>query len=122
MYSLAFPDMFTLNTVQIVKDKDATLSNLKLLIGSDKFSLLGDPYFGTNIKKFIYEQNNTVFRDLLQDELYTAIRIFIPQVTLKRSDIKIVSDHEQVFAQIYCINTLDNTPNLYSIRLTDSEE
>lgn len=122
MYSLAFPNMFTLNTTQVVKDKEATLSNLKLLIGSDKFSLLGDPYFGTNIKKFIYEQNNTVFRDLLQDELYTAIRIFIPQVSLKRNDIKIISDHEQVYAQIHCINILDNTPNLYSIRLTDSEE
>ena len=33
------------------KDKEATLSNLKLLLGSSKMSLFGDPYYGTNLKK-----------------------------------------------------------------------
>ena len=122
MYSLNFPTMFTNNTTSLIEDKQATLSNLKLLIASDKFSLLGDPYFGTNIKKFVYEQGSTVFRDLLIDELYTAIKVFMPQISVTRKDIKITIDREQVYATINCIYKLDNTINLYTIKLTDDGE
>lgn len=122
MISIAFPEMFSNNVTNLFYDRDASLSNLKLLLGSDKFSLLGDPYFGTNLKQFVYEQNNTVFRDLLIDEIYVAIKTFMPQIYVTRKDITVTSDHTGVFANINCINKLDNTTNLYIIKLTDSED
>lgn len=122
MISINFPEMFQNNSIILAEDRDATLNNMKLLLGSDKFSLLGDPYFGTNLKQFVYEQNNVVFRDLLIDEIYVALKTFMPQVELTRKDITVVSDHNEVFAHINCINKLDRIPNLYVIKLTDSEE
>lgn len=122
MLSLAFPNMFSNNTTLLVSDNEATLSNLRLLLGSDKFSLLGDPYFGTNLKQYIYEQSNTVFKDLLIDEIYVAIQTFMPQVYITRKDINIVSDQTKVYVEINCINKLTNVNNLYTIKLTDSED
>ena len=54
MNSVAFPIMLNNSSTNIVKDHDATASNLKLLILSDKTSLFGDSYLSTNIKKLIY--------------------------------------------------------------------
>ena len=67
MYSIAFPNMFSTAKTNLVRDVDATMSNMRLLLASWKNSLIGDPYFGTNLKKFIYEQNNIVLRDLIID-------------------------------------------------------
>ena len=80
MYSIAFPDMFSSSSTLLYKDRDATASNMKLLLGSWKKSLIGDPYFGTNLKRFLYEQNNIILQDLIIDEIYISLHIFMPQV------------------------------------------
>ena len=65
MYSINFPKMFTSAKTLLVEDHDAILSNLKLLLASDRTALFGDPYYGTELKKFIYEQNNSILKDLV---------------------------------------------------------
>ena len=55
MYSIAFPNMLSSANTNLVSDKEATVSNMRLLLASWKTSLFGDPYFGTNIKRFIHE-------------------------------------------------------------------
>ena len=67
MYSIAFPDMFSSAKTNLVEDHQASSSNLKLLLGADKTALFGDPQFGTALKKFFYEQNNMILKDLLID-------------------------------------------------------
>ena len=114
----AIPDIFSTARTNLVKDADATMSNMKLLLASWKKSLIGDPYFGTNLKKFIHEQNNIVLRDLIIDEIYVSLQIFMPQVYLKRKDITITQDKTDVYATINCINKLDNEVNMYQIKLT----
>ena len=47
MYSINFPKMFTSAKTLLVEDHDAILSNLKLLLASDRTALFGDPYYGT---------------------------------------------------------------------------
>lgn len=118
MISIDFPEMFSSNGTRLVKDKDATMSNLKLLLASWKNSLFGDPYFGTNIKNFIYEQNNIILRDLIIDDIYVSIQQFMPQVYIKREDIKIINDGTNVYVDINCINKLDKEVNTYQINLT----
>ena len=63
MKSIAFPDMVSQTTTNTFEDHQATMTNLKLLLLSDKGSLLGDPYYGTSLKKLILEQNNIVIKD-----------------------------------------------------------
>ena len=122
MKSIAFPIMLGNSSTNIIKDHDATSSNLKLLLLSDKTSLFGDPYFGTNIKKLIHDQNNIVLRDLVIDDIYTAITTFMPQMIVKRGDIKVTSDRSNVYVNIKCLNLIDYTTDLYNINLTSDEE
>ena len=49
MYSIGFPEMFSSAGTRLVEDREATMSNLRLLLASWKNSLFGDPYFGCNI-------------------------------------------------------------------------
>ena len=119
MYSIAFPDMLSSANVNLVSDKEATVSNMRLLLASWKTSLFGDPYFGTNIKRFIHEQNNILLRDIIIDDIYVSLQEFMPQVFVKREDIKISLDKNTVYCTINCINKLDNEVNLYEINLTE---
>ena len=121
MKSLAFPNIFTDSSTKLYEDHAATASNLKLLLLSDKMSLLGDPYFGTSIKSLMFEQNSTILQDTIIDEIYTAILQFMPQIRLERKDIKVTSEGPDVFVNIKATNMLDYTPDLYSINLLTYE-
>lgn len=121
MQSISFPKMFTNTTTKLLSDHEATVSNLKLLLLSEKNSLFGDPYFGTNIRKLIFEPNNVVLQDIVIDEIYTAILQFMPQVLVKRTDITIVQQGSDLFVTIRALNLLDYTTDLYNINLISYE-
>lgn len=119
MTSLSFPKMFDFSRTKLHKDTEATLCNTRLLLHSCKETLIGDPYFGSNLMKYIYEQNNVLLQDIIIDDIYLCITTFIPQLYLTRKDIELVSDGTAITAVIHCINKIDNTPNMYDIRLTE---
>lgn len=122
MHSFGYPVMFNNTNSNIISDHEATLSNLKLILGSDKFSLFGDPYFGTNIKRLMFDQNNQVLRDIVIDDIYTTITIFMPQITVQRKDIQVISNRETVYIKIKATNLLDFKTNTYTINMIDLEE
>ena len=122
MYSIAFPDMVSNTNTKIISDHEATWSNLKLLLLSAKQTLFGDPYFGSNLKKLMFEQNNQVLRDIVIDDIYTTILSFMPQITLKRNDIEIISNRETVYIKIKCTNLLDYPVNTYTLNMMDIGE
>ena len=59
IHSFNFPNMLGSNSTNIITDKDAIKSNLRLLLASERTSLFGDPYFGTALKQPIFEQSNS---------------------------------------------------------------
>lgn len=123
MYSIAFPDMLTINRTKIVKDQDATRSNLFLILKTvTKECLFGDPYYGTNLLQVIYQQNNIILKEIVADEIYTAIRTYIPQLQLTRKNITIESKGTKLFAEVRAINRIDQKLDLYEIELTDFSE
>ena len=122
MYSIQFPRMVSNTNALLVQDHEATVQNLKLALLSEKNTLLGDPYFGTNLKRFTYEQNNQILRDLVIDDIYTAIIDFMPQIRVPRSDITVTSDRAKIYANIRATNLIDYTTDLYNINLTELEE
>lgn len=119
VYSIAFPNMFSNTRTLLFKDKEATASNLVLLLNSGKMTLFGDPYFGTSLRRAIFEQNDGILIDLVIDEIYTTIITFMPQIQLNRSDITLSQDGVDVFCNIKCLDLTDYTTNLYSINLTN---
>lgn len=118
--SLNLTNMFTSAKTNLLEDKAATAQNLRLLLGSDRYALFGDPYYGTNLKRFIFEQSSSMIRDVIIDEIYTSILTFMPQIFVDRKNIKVDTDGIDVFAEIKAVNKLDHTVDLYEICLTSS--
>ena len=122
MKSIAFPDMFSRTVTNTVIDHDATLQNLQLLLWSEKGELFGDPYYGAGFKRYIYDQNDLVLNDLIVDDIYSAIALFMPQIKVNRKDIKINRDGiGKLTATIKCTNMVDFTTDLYTIVLMENE-
>lgn len=122
MKSLAFPDMLSRNHVQTVEGRDATLQNMMLFLKSEKGAFKFDPFFGIRLKRYMFEQNNSVLRDILVDEIYEQLEIFMPQLIVKRSDIQITSDRNKVYCSIKARNQLDFQLNTYNLVLMGEEE
>ena len=76
--SIQFPKMFNRTSANTVEDHEATSQNLRLLLLSDKTSLFGDPYYGTILKRLMFNQNDIVLQDIVIDAIYTAILQFMP--------------------------------------------
>lgn len=122
MNAIKFPDMLNNNKASIVEGIEATAQNLKYLLLSNKLTLLGDPYFGANLQKLLYENNNVVLRDLVVDEIYTAISTFMPQIRVLRKNINVDSDGNRIIVNIKAQNLLDFSFAEYSVVLTNVEE
>lgn len=122
MNAVRFPDMLSSNKTAIVKDKDATRQNLEMLLQSEKLTLLGDPYFGTNLSKLFFEYNNVVLQDIIIDDIYSAINTYMPQVRVLRDNINLTSVGNTVNVHIVAQNLLDYSFDEYDIRLLTVEE
>ena len=122
MNSIAFPKMIKNNHVQTVSDYDATLQNMKLLLGSEKGEFRFDPFFGIRLKRYLFEQNNPVLMDVLIDEIYEQLVIFMPQLIITRSDITRTKDTAKVYVNIKARNQKDFELNSYNLVLFNNQE
>ena len=119
--SLAIKPLFK-KIMPNLKDKEAIRSNMLLILSSERETLFGDPYYGSELKKQIFEQSSAIVTDLLIDELYTTIKTFMPQVILSRKDISVFVANTTLYAEIKYYYVIDNTSDLFTIRLTDSAD
>lgn len=122
MKSISFPSMFNSNSTKIKKDLDATKQNTLLLLHSEKGELFGDPYFGIRLKRYLFDQNNYILKDVIIDEIYTQLALFLPQVKVNRKDIKITQDRGTLYCNFKAINQLDFTTDMYSLVLYEDKE
>ena len=122
MNAVKFPNMISANKTNITKDIDATRQNLKLLLLSDKGTLMGDPYFGSNLKKLLYEYNNVILKDLVIDDIFSAINTFMPQIRVLRENINVIAQGNTVRVTITAQNLLDYSFAEYEVNLLSVEE
>ena len=122
MNSISFPKMFNNTSTNVVKDYDATLQDVKLLLCSEKGELFGDPFFGIRLKRYMFNQNNYVLRDILLDEIFTQLVTFAPQLSFERKDISIIQRGKTVYAKIKALNKVDFTTNTYELVLMQDGE
>lgn len=122
MNAVRFPDMLTSNRTALVEDKEATEQNLHYLLASFKLTLFGDPYFGTNIQRLLFDHNNVILQDLVIDDIFSAINTYMPQIRVLRDNITVTSDGNNVTVQIRAQNLLDYTFDEYTINLLNVEE
>ena len=122
MKSISFPKMISHNYVQTVSDYDATLQNMKRLLGSEKGEFVFDPFFGIRLKRYTFEQNNKILMDILIDEIYEQLVIFMPQLIIKRKDITLVSEMAKIYVNIKARNQKDFSLNSYNLVLFNNQE
>ena len=122
MKSIKFPDMFNNSSTKMITDFNATKQNTILLLNCEKGELFGDPYFGLRLKKYLFEQNNYILKDIIIDEIYTQLALFMPQLKVERKDIKIVQDHEKLYCNFRAKNMANFKTNMYNICLYNGEE
>ena len=120
--SVSFPIMFNNTSTKIVEDNQATLQNLKLLLLSDRGALFGDPYYGTIIKRLVFDQNNVILRDIVSDAIYTAILQFMPQIKVNRKDITIAQSGSKIDVNIKATNMVDFQTDLYNLTLINGDK
>lgn len=124
MRSYKFPKMFQSNSSRIWRDDEynkATRQNVLLLLQSERGELECDPYFGILLKRYMFNQNSYILKDMLLDTIYTQIAIFLPQVKITRDSIDIITDVQK--GRLYCsfsgINQIDYTHNTFNLLLFD---
>lgn len=122
MRSINFPKIFNKNSTNIVKDFNATKQNTVLLLNVEKGELFGDPYFGLRLKRFLYEQNSYILKDIIIDEIYTQLALFMPQLKVDRKDINIVQDKYKIYCNFIAKNMANYKTDMYSICLYNGEE
>lgn len=123
MNSIKFPKMFNTSNTNVTKtDNEASMQDIKLLLSCEKGELFGDPFYGIRLKRYVFDQNNYVLRDILIDEIYTQLMVFAPQIYVKRNDIKVISDGKNVKIRFKAINNLDFTTNMYELALFQEED
>lgn len=122
MNSISFPKLFTNSSTIVVKDKVATSQDLKLLLMTECGEFYDDPNFGVNIRKYMYNQNNTILAGIIEDEIYSKIKIFSPQLAVTRDDITIKQVNHTLYAQIKGVNRKDFTPNMLEIAIFQDDE
>lgn len=125
MNSINFPNMFRGNSTIINSDDDSNKSILQwlhLLLSSEAGTLFGDPDFGLRLRRYLFDQNNYILRDILIDEIYTQITSFCPSVYLERKNIKITADGPILYATIACKNQHTFETNMYELVLFNAEE
>ena len=117
MYSIAFPNMFNYGKTYLINDNEATRSNLKLLLKSNKGSLLGDPNFGSRLKELLYENNSPILRDLIIDDIYTTIKTYMPWISIKRKNIHLIQDKLNVYVSLTYTDLMNHATDTYNILL-----
>lgn len=117
MKSIEFPRMLNSNSTRITKDLDATKQNAVLLLKTEKGELFGDPFFGIRLKKYLFNQNNVILRDIIIDEIYTQLALFMPQIRVTRSDIQVLFDRGKLYCKFRGINQANLKLDTYSLVL-----
>ena len=122
MKSIAFPKMFNSNSTNSVTDYEASKQNLILLFNSERGQLFGDPAFGIKLKKFLYEQNNFILKEVLIDEIYTQSALFAPQYRVNRNDIDIIADKAKLYIRFKAINQANYKTDMFNLQLFNADE
>lgn len=123
-YSISFPNMFNKSHINLEKDYDAVKQNLILLLGSNKGGLYGDPWFGTNIKSILWDQNHRdILTNIVKEQIYESIHSYMPNnIVIKPNDIvvNIIDNYANVQINLSAYSNKEN--DMLSINLLNESE
>ena len=102
---------FPLDEVNMFKGtenfKDQVKSNLINLLLTRKGERVNEPNFGVGLKNLLFENNIDTenVNQLIDDQ----IKFYIPQITLKKTEVNLLEDEHKLFIKIYYSFNLDRS-------------
>ncbi len=120
--SFTHPNMISNRTGMFKESthKELVMQNIKLLLNTSKGEFFGDPFFGTSIRKLLFNPNDFVIKDLVIDDIASAIAQYVKEVTVNRSDIRIEQDKRGVINIKFPVYyNIDGTNNILSISIVN---
>lgn len=120
MISIGFPNIFNSTYTNLVEET-ATSQNIKLLLESNVRTFFGDPYFGSNIKRFLFDQNSEYLKEVISDELTVCLNEFIPQIKIPRNGIDITVNKNEMSIKINCILKESGAQTAFILSLSETD-
>ena len=114
--TVKFPKMFDLtnNEVKLSEYIVSINESLKNLLMTSKGELLGDLEYGTNLLRFVYQNNDpNILNELVADELVDAITRYETRVYVNSQNITFYNDRNKLYIKIsYLIKVTDSVEEL----------
>ena len=66
--------------------KEALLSNLNLLLLTNKWERYFNPLYGTDLLRYVFEQNDDIVRLEIENEIKQTVNRYIPKLIINRID------------------------------------
>lgn len=98
-FSLPFNNSAVFNPTYNTKDQ--IRSNLINYFMTNKGERVFNPFFGSNLKKFIFENINNITVDLLLTKIREDIKLYFPNVFLEKLNVNTNEDKNFFNLQIY---------------------
>ena len=70
----------------------------------------------------MFEQNSPMTLEIFTDIVYEQLAIFIPQLRIRREDIKVTQENGKIIAEVHGINQIDFTNDTYKLVLTTNSD
>ena len=92
--SITHPKMFSLNNGNTELDKLSSSINrsIALILLTAKGEAFGNPEFGSDLRKFLFEYITDITKELIADEIVNAVSQWEKRVVIDRSNITIEQD------------------------------
>lgn len=124
--TLTFSKMFNPQTgkTMAVSGEESINNCLSMLISTCKGELLGDPNFGTNVKRLLMNFKGEQLYILVREEIVQAVNIYEKRVSLDTSDIQVIEsedDDNTVRINIMYKDLTDGTVKDLSLTLNGDE-
>lgn len=93
------PNCFSVSTGKtvLISDIESINNCIGLLLRTSRGELVGDPMFGTNLMKLMYEPNDYILQDSVKSEIVNAIDKYENRVYITEQDISVVSEDTIVY-------------------------
>jgi phage baseplate assembly protein W len=80
------PDGYFFNTESVTSR--AISSNLLLLLTTQRGERWYYPEFGTDLRKYLYEQNDLITEEGIKNEIESTVAKFIPKLTIDKINVE----------------------------------
>lgn len=116
-FGMKYPYAMTNNTFDLAYDNITALkANLQNLLSTKRGERINQPLFGTDLHRFIFEQQSDALNQKIFDEIQKSISYWIPQVTIMQIEVSSTDDMlERGILEISIVFQANYTNELFDV-------